>query len=583
MTRQTRVPGDPFGEGTMNFAMTALVGLTLGQQPAADYFPMNTRTIKLPIDYKKDRKLIGQVQLFVARNGENMWAQEAEVTPDRDAFVFSAKDDGIYWFQIVTIDRQGRKDPPDVTKEPPALKVVVDTTKPFVNFLNVRRNGEEVLVEWEVRDKYPNENATKVYFRPATAADSYWQEVTLPAGARNGVRFPSGTAAPVIVRVVAKDLAGNVGEGQREVTATAAPNPTTVSMSPVTALPPTVTPTIPAPTALVPTAPSAPAAPVAPPVNPVVAAPTPQPPPVNPAPMLPVAAGPGTPIASGQGIPAAPSYPPPNSVVPAGPTVPPVASPNILASGSGQSALPAPSVETNRVQVVNSPQFGVNYEVEQRGPSGISRVDLWVTRDDGRTWMRWSQHEGRDSPIPVRVALDVRGNTQLEGLYGFRLVAVSGAGLSDPPPMNGDAPDLRIVLDVTPPVVKIFEPSSDPIQRDTIVIQWDAADRNFGDDPILLEWSEGPAGPWRPVAIGANDSIVQATAVGGASARRVTNTGRFAWRVPMGLPAKVYLKVSARDAAGNTTEVVTPNPILIDLTKPRAKITGIGAALPVQR
>src|SRR5438105_14705297 len=131
----------------MNLALTALVGLSLGQPPAppTDYYPMASRTIKPPIDYKKDRKQIGQVLLYVARNGENMWAQEAEVYPDRDAFVFVAKDDGLYWFQIVTIDRQGRKDPANVTAEPPALKVLVDTVKPVVRFTNARRNGEEVL------------------------------------------------------------------------------------------------------------------------------------------------------------------------------------------------------------------------------------------------------------------------------------------------------------------------------------------------------------------------------------------------------------------------------------------------------
>ena len=40
-------------------------------------------------------------------------------------------------------------------------------------------------------------------------------------------------------------------------------------------------------------------------------------------------------------------------------------------------------------------------------------------------------------------------------------------------------------------------------------------------------------------------------------------------------PGRVYLKASARDAAGNVKEVVTREPILVDLTKPRAKISGI--------
>ena len=82
---------------------------------------------------------------------------------------------------------------------------------------------------------------------------------------------------------------------------------------------------------------------------------------------------------------------------------------------------------------------------------------------------------------------------------------------------------------------------------------------------------------------GGPDGVVQATAVSGLAPRRLPNTGKYAWRVPAGLPAKVYLKVSARDAAGNVSEVVTPEPILIDLMKPRAKITSIGANLPSQR
>jgi hypothetical protein len=241
-------------------------------------------------------------------------------------------------------------------------------------------------------------------------------------------------------------------------------------------------------------------------------------------------------------------------------------------------------VEVARAQVINFLRFDLGYEVEHRGPSGISRVDLWVTRDDGRTWTRWSQHDGREAA--VRVVLDTRGNgprDQLEGGYGFRVVPVSGAGLSEAAPQPGDAPDMRVVVDLSPPVVGILPPGSDPAQRDTLELRWEASDKNFGDDPITLEWGENPNGPWRPVLSGGPDGVVQAAAVVGLAPRRLPNTGKYAWRVPAGLPAKVYLKVTARDAAGNVSEVVTPQPVTIDLTKPKARITGIGAgAVPVR-
>lgn len=586
----------------MNFTIAAVLGLTLGQ-PAPDYYPFNSRTLQLPIEYKTDRKQIQQVQLFVARNGENMWTLESTVTPDKDAFVYVAREDGVYWFHIVTVDMRGRKDPPDMTREPPALKVFVDTTKPVVVFTAARRIGEEVVVEWEVRDRNPNDAATRVYYQPAGAPDTYWREVTLPTKSRNGVRFPSGTTGPVRVKVVASDLAENMTEGFKDIpAANGAPS---TSLSPASvgapATPPVSTPpavrtgaitppgALPPPEPLAPT-PTAPVMPPAPSPAPPVTSPAPPPatPPVATAPPAgtpppaytptytpaPPAYTPTPAPAQPVGPQPVPTFDPRNSVTPASGGMPTATPPGPLPGSSPGSA--GPMVEMSRAQVISSLRFDLTYQVEQRGPSGISRVDLWVTRDDGRSWVWWSPHDGRETNIKVN--LDTRANTQREGLYGFRLVPVSGAGLSEGAPNPGDAPDLRVVVDVTQPTVKIFPTTSDPNFPDALVLQWEAADRNFGDEPITLEWSRDPTGPWHPVVTAGNEGVVPVGTVAGGAALRLPNTGRYPWRVPTGLPPRVFLKVTARDAAGNTTEQVTREPLLIDRTKPRAKITGIGAA-----
>ena len=44
--------------------------------------------------------------------------------------------------------------------------MVVDTVQPRVQFTSAKRNGEEVVVEWVVDDKNPDEAKTKVHFRP---------------------------------------------------------------------------------------------------------------------------------------------------------------------------------------------------------------------------------------------------------------------------------------------------------------------------------------------------------------------------------------------------------------------------------
>lgn len=230
-----------------------------------------------------------------------------------------------------------------------------------------------------------------------------------------------------------------------------------------------------------------------------------------------------------------------------------------------------PTVEVSRAQSINYLAFDLGYEIESRGPSGISRLDLWVTRDEGKTWMKWSEHAAKGGS--VRVNLNVPANPQPEGTYGFRIVPVSGAGLSEREPVAGDVPDYWVVVDVTPPQVDLFPPTGDPSRPDTLLIQWKASDKNFGEDPITIEWSDKPNGPWQP-ATGAVET--QQVSVGSAAQnRRLPNNGSFPWRVPAGVAPRVYLKLTARDAAGNVREVVTRDPILVDLVKPKARISGI--------
>jgi hypothetical protein len=248
--------------------------------------------------------------------------------------------------------------------------------------------------------------------------------------------------------------------------------------------------------------------------------------------------------------------------------------PQPIAVGAGYSPTPAAAPQAN-TQHINFLRFDLQYQLES-GPSGVSRIDLYVTRDEGRSWTRWSQHDGRESPL--RVQLDTRFNQQPEGDYGFRLVPVSGAGLTDGAPKGGTAPEMRVHVDVTPPMIKVFAPTADPNQRNTLVLHWEATDRSFGRDPIAIEWSEQPTGQWKPVA---TDGVVSTVGQPTATANRVPNTGSYSWALPTSLNThQVYLKFAAWDVAGNRSEVVTPRPVLVDLTKPRVKIQGIEGVGP---
>ena len=65
------------------------------------------------------------------------------------------------------------------------------------------------------------------------------------------------------------------------------------------------------------------------------------------------------------------------------------------------------------VHVINKKRLKLNFEVKDVGPSGVSGVELWYTRD-GKDWRKGSELTNPHSPITFRVAD--------EGLYGFTLI-----------------------------------------------------------------------------------------------------------------------------------------------------------------
>src|SRR5581483_7987040 len=88
-----------------------------------------------------------------------------------------------------------------------------------------------------------------------------------------------------------------------------------------------------------------------------------------------------------------------------------------------------------------------------------------------------------------------------EGVYGFVLVAKNRLGLGKAPPRDGDVPEMRVELDTTPPVARLFAPQPDPSRPDALLLTWEARDKNPGDKPINLEWAEKPEGPWQPIGL----------------------------------------------------------------------------------
>lgn len=525
----------------MGLGTITLLGMlcTPGQAPA-DVTTWNNPSMKIPIDYNPAKKgEIKELLLYVSPDQGQSWQQHAVAVPDRDAFFnYNAPADGVYWFNMVVVDKAGRREPPDVFKAPQALKVLFDTKKPVVTITSAQRTGDDVTVAWKITEKNPDWTKFKLEY---STNGTNWMPVSTRPEADGTAQFKVTSVGNLTVRVTCTDIAQNSGEATSPVAGTVATAAKTKTDSPV--IPTSGMGDSPLPLAS--GAPGGSASDIMPPpISPMSERTLPRPPDSKGLDTgLPPAPGaPGGPPIS------APFDPPPPATTPKSDPV------NVTMTAA--SNLPAP-------QVINVTTFKMAYEVEDKGASGVGKAEIWVTRDDGRKWELWTTIEKPESPLLIDLAKT--GNAQVEGIYGFKVLLHSGAGLSREAPKGGEAPDLRIDVDITAPTVSLYEPIADKTQKDTLILRWQATDRNLANDPITLEWSEGPRGPWFPVA--EKEGIGSSP----ATAKRLPNTGSYAWKLQPNFPtSKVYLKATARDNAGNIAEAVTTQPILVDLNKPTA-------------
>jgi hypothetical protein len=203
--------------------------------------------------------------------------------------------------------------------------------------------------------------------------------------------------------------------------------------------------------------------------------------------------------------------------------------------------------------LVKDRRIKLNYNITDVGPSGIACVELWATRD-GKHWQRYSNEPPPSGPLCVHVAE--------EGKYGFSLVVKNGLGIASPAPKAGEAPQLWVEVDETPPSVQLTECAVG--YGDSLVIGWTANDVHLADNPISVSTAVSKDGPWTVVASG------------------LSNTGRFVWKMPKDLPYEFFVKVDAADQAGNVGGDQTARPVKVDLCKPRGTITGIDSEKKIE-
>lgn len=537
--------------------LTLLLSLGLGAPPS-DVYTMRSRNLEIPIRVNESkRNEIRELELHVSTDQGRTWVLAGRAKPDQQVFAFRAPSDGTYWFGVTAVDRSGKRDPEDIASTPPALKVLIDTAHSALQIVAIDRVGDEIQVAWDCTDAQADPASLRLEYRPAGSDPAtVWSPVPVPPQVHGTYRFRPLHGGAITLRMQITDSTGAPATVLKDVPAGAAPSPTPAPVANAVAPPPQF-PTTPAPVA---------AAPVMQQTNSIS-----QPP--APAPALPIGQMPA--MVNPQ--PAQPIDPPPPVVTSTNhdaPSGPPALQPMRTNTGAGPrtNASPLegdhpPSVGTqNRVgpldvQHVHDRVVAIEYEVDRKGPSGVKKVEVYMTQDDGRTWRPYS--DSFDVNPPLQLTLPEK-----DGLYGFRLVLYSGVNQSIGPPQAGEPPDVRLLVDRTAPQVEIYAPVPDPLQPNALVLRYRAGDTNLVVDSVALSWSARPDAGWQPINAGPSRPSQWA------------GVKECVWNLPPDVPDGVYLRLTARDQAGNVGQYTSPGPVTVDLQKPIARVKAVVPAAP---
>ncbi len=162
------------------------------------------------------------------------------------------------------------------------------------------------------------------------------------------------------------------------------------------------------------------------------------------------------------------------------------------------------------------------------GGQNLKQLQLYVSTDQGRTWMQSSTVAPSEGRFQFRAEND--------GTYWFAVQTLDLAGKVFPPTMDGVPPTLKVIVDTQPPAVQLTPLAP---QLGQVGVAWSIRDDNFdalGFDAVRLEYRLGGAATWQRLAVPA-----------GAT--------QFYWNPGANAPVEVRLR--ARDRAGNVGEQAT--------------------------
>ncbi len=516
-----------------------------------------------------------RVVLNVSKDLGATWSAAGETAPNAGSFTYLADADGEYWFRLRAIDKKGRSR----GGEGPDIRVLVDAAGPRLAARLWKGPDGEIVCRYAAADDSLRLDTLTLEYRGS--ADRGWKSVAADAVlAREAPAHLVGEAIwwagervdQLTVRIAVSDAAGNQTVRQFSLEPSD-PGIDQSALAEELGLPPLPRQGSPAGgQAALPTSPAEMSLPAATdPTSSVLARPG-----SNAGEWNPEAAewrdGRPAPAASRSVRRATAAGLLPRADDPRRTDAP-------LSGGTGsglhlagqQSRTPVPSADSGGDQLADAGQpesglpqyrgrplhfsasrrFAWDYEVPAvRRTAGPLRAELWTTRDGGVTWQRAATDTDTRSPIDVELAGP--------GLYGVRLELVADVPDAEAGPRSGAEPDAWLGIDEEPPQVELIGVDRDEAAPgDAILIRYAARDPLLPANAVRLLYSPNADGPW-------------ATIISGAA-----NEGEHRWEPARTVPARVYVRVEATDAAGNAGFAASSEPVSIAPTRFGGRLGGL--------
>lgn len=536
-----------------------------GLPPAAR---IRQRTFSIPFSLPKPSSAEAaprQVVMDASRDLGATWQTAGQVAPSAGSFTYTADADGEYWFRLRTIDSQGRLR----GGEGPDTRVVVDAAGPKLVGRAWKGGDGEVICRFAATDDSVNLESVVVEYR--STVEPQWKRIAAqPVLARESpahllgeeIWWAGEKTDGLVVRVTLADASGNPATKQFAL------EPADPKVDQATLARELGVPTLPGAGGGLATSPSLSSLPS--PALPAAASLTPSSPDGWPAERAPAWSPEsiGNPLRRSAGEPVrsvlSQSDGGGSTSQAAGPlsftasrpaTVKPPATEGLPGGVVGKAG-GGFEYRGRPLQMVASRKFAWDYELPEGKPAGRMRVELWGTRDGGVTWQRFAQDEDNASPIDVTLAEP--------GLYGFRLEITNERDTAESP-RSGELPDSWLGVDETAPEVEILSVARDEPQAGgsairAIVVRYSVRDPLLLPQSTGIDYAPGPDGPFVPIA------------------DRLDAVGEYRWIPDRGVPARVHLRVTARDAAGNVGKATTSEEVVISAPRSIGRLGGVRAS-----